>query len=264
MPDGCEVYAIRYARRDASAREHFYRGGEVDDRAMAMDYYIWVVRSGRNTVVLDTGFTAATAAERGRDYVASPVETLRALGIEPDEVDHLVLSHLHYDHTGHIDAFPNARIVVQEREVAFWTGPHAALGEYPLLASVGDIADLLAANQQGRVAWVDGDGEVVAGISVHLVGGHTPGSQVVRVETGGDPVVLAADASHFLANVEGERPYAIVTHLPDMYLAFRRLRELASPGATIIPGHDPEVMRRYAAPDPALEGVTVRIAPRSS
>jgi glyoxylase-like metal-dependent hydrolase (beta-lactamase superfamily II) len=157
-------------------------------------------------------------------------------------------------------SFPNARIVVKEREVRFWTGPHAALGEYPLLASVADIADVLTANQQGRVEWADGDGEVVPGTTVHLVGGHTPGSQVVPVGTGGDPVVLAADASHFLANVEDDRPYAIVNHVPGAYLALRRLRELAGPASTIIPGHDPGVMKRYDAPDAALEGLAVRVA----
>jgi hypothetical protein len=71
--------------------------------------------------------------------------------------------------------------------------PHLVLPE--------DVLALVAANFAGRVRWVDGEAEIAPGISVHRVGGHTPGMQVVRVATALRYVVLASDASHFYENV---------------------------------------------------------------
>lgn len=254
-----EVYALRYSHRDAVAQEHFYRAQPCTD-PMPMSYYIWLVRTDDGPVVVDTGYTRQTAEQRGREYFGSPPELLGRLGVDPAEVRYLVLSHLHFDHTGHVDSFPNARIVVQEREMRFWLGPDAQRGEYPELASARDLSVLVAANLEGRLQWVDGDAELVPGISVHLVQGHTPGTQVVRVSTARGPVVLAADASHFYANYEQNKPYAIVHTLPLMYAAFERLRELAGPEQVIVPGHDPLVIDRFPAASPELSGVVVRVA----
>jgi glyoxylase-like metal-dependent hydrolase (beta-lactamase superfamily II) len=180
--------------------------------------------------------------------------------VEPDEVRYVVLTHFHFDHTGHVDSFPNAQIVVQTEEMRFWFGPDVQFGEYPALSSPRDLSAIVAANLEGRLRWVDGDVELVPGVSLHLVAGHTPGSQVVRVETAQGPVVLAADASHFYANIEQDKPYAIVHTLPLMFAAFERIRELAGPGRLIVPGHDPLVIERFPAPSPELHGVVARIA----
>lgn len=253
------VFAIRYAHREAAAHEHFYRA-DACDSSMPMSYYVWLIVSDDGAIVVDTGFTRQTAEERGRDYIASPLDTMRRLGVDPDEVHQLVLTHFHFDHTGHAQDFPSAQIVVQEQEMRFWFGPNAGLGEYPSLAKADDLSGLVAANLNGRLRWVNGEADLVPGVSVHLVAGHTPGSQVVRVMTNQGPVVLAGDASHFYANLEQNKPYAIVHTLPEMYAAFITLRKLAGPREIIIPGHDPEVMVRFPAPSPELEGVVVQIA----
>jgi glyoxylase-like metal-dependent hydrolase (beta-lactamase superfamily II) len=225
-----------------------------------MSYYVWLVVSDAGAVVFDTGYTRQKAEAMGRQYFGTPPELLRRLGVEPDQVTQLVLSHFHFDHTGHIGSFPNARITVQDKEMRFWFGPDAGLGEYPALSDPADLSQLVAANLQGRLHWLDGDAEIVPGVSAHLVKGHTPGSQVLRVMTDRGPVVLAADASHFYANVEQNKPYAIVHTLPQMYTAFATLRTLAGPGECVVPGHDPDVMTRFPAPSPELEGVVAQIA----
>jgi glyoxylase-like metal-dependent hydrolase (beta-lactamase superfamily II) len=254
-----EVYALRYSHRDGIAQEHFYRA-EPCDTPMPMSYYTWLIRTEDGPVLVDTGYTREAAEERGREYFGTPLETLRRLGVEPGEVPYVILTHLHFDHTGHADSFPNAKIVVQTNEMRFWFGPDVRFGEYPLLSSAKDLSALVTANLQGRVQWVDGDIDLLPGISLHLVGGHTPGSQVVRVETAKGPVVLASDASHFYANIEQDKPYAIAHTVPLMFTAFERIRELAGDGRLIIPGHDPLVIERFPAPSPELEGVVARIA----
>ncbi|MFI7616132.1 N-acyl homoserine lactonase family protein [Nonomuraea terrae] len=256
-----ELYAIRYAHRDVSVRgEHFYGHDPGCQDPCPIDYYVWAAVSESDVVVVDAGFTEETAERRGdRHYLRSPVETLAALGVDAGRVGHLVLSHLHYDHTGHMADFPAARIVVQRAELAFWTGPHAHRGKHPHLANPDDVAFLVRENFAGRVTQPDGDHEVLPGVGVHHVGGHTPGLQVVRVRTAAGHAVVASDASHFYANIEGDRPYGIVTCLPAMYDAFDRVRALADSAELIVAGHDPLVLDRYPAV-PGLEGYAVRVA----
>jgi glyoxylase-like metal-dependent hydrolase (beta-lactamase superfamily II) len=96
-------------------------------------------------------------------------------------------------------------------------------------------------------------------VSLHHIGGHTMGLQVVRVETRRGALVLASDASHFYANMEQVRPFPIVWSVAEMVDGYRRLRALAESPAHIIPGHDPLVLQRYPAPSKALEGVVARL-----
>lgn len=244
-PDG--VYALRYAFRTESFKGEHFHGYSADchDR-WPIDYYAWViVREGRPWV-FDTGFTREEASRRGaRTYLGSPIELLAGLGFAPEEVPVVVLSHLHYDHTGHIADYPRARVVLQRREWEFWTGPLSERGVYAHFRPEADLALLRRLVDDGRVDLVDGDTGIGPGMTAHLVGGHTAGTQVMRVATEDGPVVLASDASHFYANVEEDRPYGAVHHLDEMYAAFDALRMLAGPDGVVVPGHDPRVRDRH-------------------
>jgi glyoxylase-like metal-dependent hydrolase (beta-lactamase superfamily II) len=119
---------------------------------------------------------------------------------------------------------------------------------------VEDVIGMVRRAYAGRVRFHDGDAEIFPGVSVHLVGGHTMGLQVVRVQTRRGWVVLASDASHFYANMEQQRPFPIVWSVKDMVDGYARLRELADSPAHIIPGHDPLVLERYPAASDSLRG----------
>ena len=259
-PPVYRLFAIRYAERDGRRGEHFYGPAPRPDEPMPMAYFVWLAVSDDTSVVIDAGFTEATAARRGRTWLASPTDTLAALGVDAASVPYLVLTHLHYDHTGNIGAFPAARFVIQEREMAFWTGRYACRGANPTLVEIDDISLLATINFDGRVHWVDGEAEVVPGITVHRVGGHTAGMQIVRVRTEQGFAVVASDASHFYANLDEDRPYAIVHTLPEMHLAFDTIRRLADDPSLIVAGHDPEVMARYPPASASLAGRAVRVA----
>jgi glyoxylase-like metal-dependent hydrolase (beta-lactamase superfamily II) len=254
------VYALRYAHRDAVRAEHFYGHDPCGDQPMPMDYFVWAATSPRTTLVIDAGFTPEVARRRGRVHLASPVDLLAQIGVAAGEVRQVVITHLHYDHTGYLPAFTAARFIVQEAEMAFWTGRHAGRGEFARLAEPDDIAFLARANLQGRVEQISGDRDLAPGLSVHHLGGHTPGLQAVRVRTARGHVVLASDASHYLANISEDRPFAIVHTLPVMYDAFDRLHELADDPGLIVPGHDPAVLDRYATTPGKGGGSVVTIA----
>ena len=253
------VYAVKYATREARSGEHFY-GGDPHDAPMPMDYYVWAVVSPERTIVVDAGFTAEVAARRGRKHLRCPTEGLEALGIDCARVPYIILTHLHYDHVGNLEKFPEATYVVQEAEMAFWTGRYAGRDHFRTIVEVDDIAYLVRENFEGRLRFVAGSEEIVPGIEVHRTGGHSAGLQVVRVKTARGWVVLASDATHFYANIEQDRPYSIVSDLPRMYGAFDLVHALADSSAHLVPGHDPLVLERFPAAGKNLEGVAVRIA----
>lgn len=255
-PDG--VYALRYAYRTESFKgEHFHGYAKDCHDRWPIDYYTWVIVQAGVPYVFDTGFTRDEALARGaRTYLGSPIELLGELGFEADVVPVVVLSHLHYDHTGHLASYPRARIFVQRAELEFWEGPFSHRGAYAHLRPDADLVALRGLVEAGRVEVLDGDAEIVSGITVHLVGGHTAGTQIMRVDTDGGPVVLASDASHFYANFEGDRPYGAVHQLDKMYAAFDTLHELAGEHGVIVPGHDPLVPERH---EPLEDGRIIRL-----
>ena len=256
--DTYEIYAVRYAHHERRARENFY-GGDPHDGPMPLDYFVWAIRNAARTLILDTGFDAAMAKKRGRDFLHAPREGLLAIGVDPDKVADVVISHMHYDHAGNNDLFPNAAFHLQDREMAFCTGRCMCHADVRRSFEVDDVTAMIGRVFQGRVHFHDGDDEIAPGITVHHVGGHTAGLQFMRVKTARGWVVLASDASHFYANFEQMRAYATVYNVGDMLEGFSRLKRLASSPHHVIPGHDPLVMRRYPAAKPGLEGICVRL-----
>lgn len=253
-----EVYVIKYAESMAPHGARFY-GNDPHDAPTPMDFFVWVAVSPEHTVVVDCGFTAETAARRRRVFHRTPAEGLALLGIEGEAFRHVILTHFHNDHIGNVADFPHATFVVQDREMAFWTGRYASKGAFKWVVEPDDVLELVRHNFAGRLRFVDGSAEIVPGISVHHVGGHAAGLQVVAVRSARGQVVLASDAAHYYANIEEDRPFRIVSDLPRMYDAFEIIRALADSPDHIIPGHDPLVLERYQA-IAGLDGIAARLA----
>lgn len=253
-----EVYAIRYAHHERRASENFL-GGDPHDGPMPMDYFVWLLRNGDRTVLVDTGFNAATASKRKRNFLRSPAEGLAMLGVDASEIKDVILTHLHYDHVGNFDLFPNAMFHLQDAEMQFATGRHMKPGPLASAFEVEDVVGMVRNVYRGRVRFYEGDAAFAPGIGLHLIGGHTCGLQVVRVKTRRGFVVLASDASHYYANMEETRPFPIVFNVGDMVEGWRRLRELADSDDHIVPGHDPAVLQRYPSVSHSLAGIAVRL-----
>jgi glyoxylase-like metal-dependent hydrolase (beta-lactamase superfamily II) len=253
-----EVYAIRYATVERRVAEN-YIGSDAHETATRMDYFIWLARNDKHVVVVDTGFDQSAALRRKRQFLRSPADGLKLLGVDPVDVREVILTHLHYDHAGNLDLFPAARFHLQDREMAFATGRYMSQAFFAQAYDLDNILDTVRLVHGRRVLFHDGDGSIVPGISVHRIGGHTRGLQAVRVWTRVGWLVLASDAAHYTANRVEERPFPIVAEVTDMVDGWRKLVELASSPEHVVPGHDPLVMRQYRAPSPALDGIVVRL-----
>ncbi len=253
-----EVYAIKYAHHERTASENFL-GGDPHDGPMPMDYFVWLVRGAGIDLVVDTGFNAAAAARRQRQLLRPVDEALALMGVDAAKVRDVVITHLHYDHVGNFDLFPQATFHLQDLEMQFATGRYMCHEPMRHAFDVENVVGMVRNVYAGRVRFHAGDAPLVPGISLHLIGGHTMGLQVVRVGTRRGHVVLASDASHYYANMGERRPFPIVYNVGDMIEGWEKLRALADSPAHIIPGHDPLVLERYAAPSATLAGVVVRL-----
>ncbi|MGB6056571.1 MAG: N-acyl homoserine lactonase family protein [Burkholderiaceae bacterium] len=239
-----QVFAIRYATVERKRAENFMVH-DPHEGPMPMDYFIWVIRNAERTLVVDTGFDKAAARERGRTFLRCPIASLRRLGIEPEQVGDVILTHLHYDHAGNVKLLPNALMHLQESELQYATGKYM---QYDLMRhayAVDDVVDIVRGVYAKRVRFYEGDARLADGIELVHVGGHTRGLQAVRVRTERGWVVLASDASHFYDNIHNQSPFPIVFHVGDMLEGYDRLLALADSPQHLVPGHDPLVFARY-------------------
>ncbi|HYF20560.1 MAG TPA: N-acyl homoserine lactonase family protein [Ramlibacter sp.] len=257
-PETYQVYAIKYAHHERRSSANFI-GGDSHDVPMPLDYFVWAVVGQSKTWLVDTGFDQDGADKRGRRITTPIQQGLAAIGVDPASVQDVVITHMHYDHAGNRELFPNARYHVQDKEMAFCTGRCMCHRPLSVHFEVEDVKSMVGKVFNNRVAFHDGDADIAPGLSVHLVGGHTAGLQVVRVRTQRGWMVLASDASHFYANIEGKRPFPAVYNVADMLEAYSRIYSLADAPELVIPGHDPQVLERFPAASREHQGWIVRL-----
>lgn len=253
-----EIYAVKYATRPAQRSANFI-DGDAHNGPMPMDYFVWMIRNRERVIVVDTGFTRDMAVQRKRTYLRTPSEGLALLGIKAAEVKDVILTHMHYDHVGTFQDFPGARFHLQDDEMNFVTGRHMRHHKFNHSYEVEDVVGMVRLVHQDRVCFYRGSVELAPGISLHRIGGHTMGLQCVRVATARGWVVLASDSSHYYEHMETGRCFPTTFHVGEMVEGYDTLRSLAESPRHIIPGHDPLVMERYPAADPAVEGIAVRL-----
>ena len=239
-----EVFAIKYASH-ARKRAENYIFGDPHDEMTSISYYVWAIKGPHGTFVCDTGFDEHAAKERGRKIIKPIGEGLKAIGIEPDHVDHVIATHLHWDHAGNYDLFPNARYHVQDTEMAYATGRCMCHQMLRIPFSESDVLAMVRKVFAYRVDFHDGTEELAPGITVHKVGGHSKGLQCVRVKTKRGYVVVASDSCHLYSHLDEGRVFPITYSVGDTLEGYRTLKKLASSRHHIVPGHDPDVAKIY-------------------
>lgn len=240
-----EVHAVRYATLVGYPTRWLVQGADssrTTDGAMM----VWLLRGGDRTVLVDAGFYR-DAFVQGYDFEGyrRPTEALAALGVTPESVTDVVVTHVHWDHVGGADLFPNARVWIQRDEFDHHVGPDGeALDE--AIAPV-HAAMLARLRSEGRVRLVEGDDqEILPGIRAYTGGRHTHASQYVGVRTRSGTVVVASDNVYLYENLDRHVPIGATLDAEANLAAQDRMRTLAAEERLIVPGHDAAVFERFA------------------
>jgi glyoxylase-like metal-dependent hydrolase (beta-lactamase superfamily II) len=197
-------------------------------------------------------------AKRQRATIKPIDEGLKAIGIDAGAVEHVIVSHLHFDHAGNYDLFPRAPYHL-DCEMAYATGRSMCHAHLRMPFEADDVAAMVRKVFADRVQFHDGTDELAPGLTVHPVGGHSRGLQCVRVKTRRGFVALAADATHLYNHFEERRVFPIVDNVARVLEGYDLLERLASSRQHVIPGHDPAVLDRYPAAGLGLQDWVVRL-----
>jgi len=228
-------------RRDKSVFTYMKNmGTQIDFPVIA-----WYIEGGGHRVLVDTGGHDPAEGQGHQPYFREPAQDLiarlSALGVRPEEIDLLILTHLHWDHACNIHLFPKARVFVQREELRYAAAPlppHRIIYDnHPSLPLTSDRYEIL-----------EGDSEIIDGISVHLLPGHTPGIQGVLVRSAEAAYLIAGDNVPLLENWKAAEKYG-VSHWPnsihvDLEACFRSFRKMEGLGGEVLPSHDWSVLKK--------------------
>jgi glyoxylase-like metal-dependent hydrolase (beta-lactamase superfamily II) len=247
-----EAYALRFATTtlQKAGRYHRYASYGEPDADVPLDFYFWLVRNEDRVVLVDTGFGHERGAVLGYHHDVPPLDLLARFGVRGEDVDHVVLTHMHFDHIGNVGLFPNATFSISGAEYDFWTGPFADRDHLRIATEPDEVASVAALHEAGRLTFVPDRLELFPGLVATTVRGHTAGQMIVEVATDSGRVVLASDAIHFYEEMDLDRPFWLFCDLEGMYRGYDLLRRLRSePGTVVVAGHDRAVMTMFEEVD---------------
>lgn len=238
-----KIYAIEYFRREATTASVLLRPPTIEPAIMS--YYVWAIVGQTETIVVDCGFKPEAGHKRGRRIGMEVGAAFESVGVDVASVKKVILTHFHWDHAGCLEIFPQARFYAQHLEMLFWAGPYGRYHHFREVVEPDDIAAINAANIDGRVEILNGSAEVAPGVRVHLTGGHTPGMQIVEVNTSRGTAVIGSDAVKTYRNLAESAPEPFLHDVPGMLDGYELVRELVEDDSVVFSGHDPQVLERF-------------------
>jgi glyoxylase-like metal-dependent hydrolase (beta-lactamase superfamily II) len=243
-----EVYAIRYATAPGLAVSSLVAGADPA-RKIDIPFMIWVLKgeSGRN-ILVDAGSYKGPVFERWKLVdVVKPSEAVGKVGLRPDDITDIILTHVHWDHVGGLDLFPKARVHIQRDEFTHYVDDEGKARDGAITAE--DATMLAQLRKDNRLVLVDGDAKpIVPGVTVYTGGKHTFASQYVGVRTRAGTVVVASDNIYLYENLEKHLPSGQTADQGADLRVQERILLLASSPLLIVPGHDPAVFERFPKP----------------
>jgi len=251
---GLEIYPINTGEADVKKMLDIFWSLSTETGTVTVPLLAFLIKGAEVPILVDTGFSnpeRAMEIMRLGPHRTKPewdlAEQLKKQGLKPEDIQYVILSHLHYEHCGKCNIFPNAKFIIQKAELDEAAAPLAPaaldVGGKALFYDRQDIA-IIVGELWDRVVLIDGDEEIVPGVKCVLYrNSHTPGSQAVYVETEGGTAILLGDiARNVQLNIEQQIPPGLYYDLRSMQAALAKLRK---DGKFFYPAHDYEVLRRF-------------------
>jgi N-acyl homoserine lactone hydrolase len=223
-----------------TASAALWRRGDDPDRPHRIPIPAWLIETDGERILVDTGLSPAAVRDPA-DHYGDSARLFRfeqdasvADQVELATLTRVVLTHLHFDHAGGLALLPESvPIVVQRRE---WEAGHDSAAVARNFFQPVDYA-----SPEGRLVLVDGEHDLLGDGSVRLLPtpGHTPGHQSVEV---GGLLVIGGDVVHYASSLDDKRLPSIGDDHGAQAESVDRLRAMRDSGATVMPGHDPDVL----------------------
>lgn len=206
-----EIYVLEFARAKDQPIAALVNGTH-DEGLMDTPFAFVFARNGTRNILVDTGFmqegTGAEMSERfGVPEWVSPLKLLAELGVHPDDITDIFLSHAHFDHAGSVHKFPNARIFIQKSELLSWHEAMALPPQFGFLTDIinpDDLRNIFDASVEHRVHLLDGDKDnVLPGVHARFGPGHTIGQQFIILQSVRGDIVVSGDCVYSATNIAG-------------------------------------------------------------
>ena len=245
-----EVYAISYAVIPDFPVASLVAGAD-GSRKLDIQMMVWLLKGSNGAnILVDSGFYRDKFFKQWKvkDFV-KPSEAISKVGLKPEDINDLIITHMHWDHADGMDLFPRARVWIQQDEYSYYTGEAWQPGGSHGGVDAEDVLALVRVNTQGRVRLVRGDDQGgIEGIKFYTGGRHTHASQYVSVNTKSGTAVVASDNLYLYENLDKRAAIAQTWDAASNLKAQDRMKQLASNPRLIIPGHDPAVFTRFPTP----------------
>jgi glyoxylase-like metal-dependent hydrolase (beta-lactamase superfamily II) len=244
-----KVYAIRFAASAHPASVSVFSDSGPSTDSVNMVFSIWLIKgnNGKN-ILVDAGFLNGPQAKYFdlANYIR-PDSAMMRLGLKPEDITDIILSHPHWDHIDGVGLFPNAHIWIQKEDYNYFVGASWA-SDSTSVYDKGDVRTMVELNMAHKVTLVDGDNkEIIPNIRVYTGSRHTFNSQYAVVQTKSKSIVLASDNIWIYYSLDHMVPASKGGTLdPAGYVrAMQRMKTLASSPKYIIPGHDAKVFTMF-------------------
>lgn len=237
-PPTYRIYPLRNGTCKIAGNHAFYKGNNAETYEFAL--YIWLILGGDKPILVDAGLTNVEEMNRGAAHVLrepitqneheSSKAQLRKFGLAPEDIGHVLITHLHFDHVDDLLNYKNAKVYIGKKE---WEGAISTAPSWGHYRIMHEFSNNPTCKQ--RLVLVQ-DQEILPGIESFWVGGHTPGSMAYHVNTAYGKVVFTGDIISLLANFEQNVPLGVFSDYSECMAAIKKIREKAD---IVLPSHDP-------------------------
>ncbi len=240
-----EIYALKYAGPFTRTGAHlmWYRDW---DKIEKINYYFWCIRGASETVIVDTGVTPQMARDKELNGYVNPIEVLARMNVNAKDIRHVIVTHMHWDHSGGVSLFPRATFYIQENEYRFWQDNPVA--RRPPFKKVSDSASntyLASIENTDRLILLKDDQPILPGIECLLSPGHTVALQSVAVNTNRGTAIIGSDCAHVFRNYTEDWPSSLIVDLVEWMKTYDKLGERVSSPDLLFPGHDRLLLENY-------------------
>jgi glyoxylase-like metal-dependent hydrolase (beta-lactamase superfamily II) len=251
------IYPINTGWNEADLGTYIFFKGEGGQKTQ-LPVICFYVDTGEHKFMVDTGLPDAERATKyhhkcQKKGCLDSSDELRNMGVDPDEIDICLFTHLHWDHTHNMKVFRNARYICTAEELRWAVNPlplYYRSYEAPILGIESPITGC-------QFELVEGVAQIVPGVSVFPTPGHTPGHQAVQVETSAGSIVLAGDAIFVNRNIEPREDehwrYWVPQRFVSMIDGWKSIEEIDRRADYILACHEPLVLEHSVYPYEGME-----------